>query len=321
MFIPEGQGKIDVLFDASAANTLEALLYNFDFDDFYGYKFRPLKKEHSQFLEERVVPLLADGKGDIWLQGSASRIGSDDWNKVLSQTRESTVQAFLLDHGVSANQIQVQAVGSTLTKNHALDDPRDRGVLLWVYPKFEFPIPPIKVPHRPKISNVFKIAVDGDFPPRWKRWNANIPEWQKAIQWGTDQVASKLKMPISHMALPFIVWDVTNHLACRYVYIDFEIGFDAGVDLGLPQPHGPWNIFTTDKAIGCNQFGKGARLTTISLLGGDQTQIHIDTPSGVSDVYTNIVLGMGPTWLHQSTPVPYMAEFDLMTRPEVYGGP
>jgi hypothetical protein len=121
MFQATGLGQHDVLFDASTANILEALLYNFDFDDFYGHKFRPLKTDHSKFLAERVVPLLEGGSGNIWIQGSASRIGSAGWNMALSQVREGQVQAFLLDNGVSPNQIRVDAVGSTLTEHHALD--------------------------------------------------------------------------------------------------------------------------------------------------------------------------------------------------------
>jgi outer membrane protein OmpA-like peptidoglycan-associated protein len=110
VFRATGSGQYDVLFDASTANIMEALLYNFDFDDFDGHKFRHLKTEHSKFLPERVVPLLESRKGNIWIQGSASRIGSADWNMTLSQVREGQVQAFLLDNGVSPDQIRVDAV-------------------------------------------------------------------------------------------------------------------------------------------------------------------------------------------------------------------
>lgn len=109
---------------------MEALLYNFDFDDFYGHKMRPLKEAHAKFLDKRVVPLQEGGKGHIWIRGSASRIGTGEWNMTLSQVREGTVQAYLLDRGISADQIEVEAVGSSLTAHHALDDARDRSVLI-----------------------------------------------------------------------------------------------------------------------------------------------------------------------------------------------
>src|SRR5690349_16779170 len=111
MFRATGDGKVDVLFDASSANILEALLWNFDFDDFAGYKYRPLKVQHQKFLAERVIPLLEGGKGDIWLQGSASRIGTADWNMTLSQVREGAVVQFLQANGIGPDQIRTDAVG------------------------------------------------------------------------------------------------------------------------------------------------------------------------------------------------------------------
>ena len=50
MFRATGPGQYDVLFDASTANILEALLYNFDFDDFADLKYRDLKVEHASFF-------------------------------------------------------------------------------------------------------------------------------------------------------------------------------------------------------------------------------------------------------------------------------
>ena len=182
MFRATGDGEIDVLFDASTANILEARLFNFDFDDFDDRKFRPLKVQHSNFLVEHVIPLLEGGKGDIWIQGSASRIGSAGWNMTLSQVRESQVQAFLLDRGISSDQIRVDAVGSTLAAQHALDDARDRSVLLWVYPKLDFHQPSREVPHRPKISRAFKIAVDGHNSGQWAKHNRNISIGQKIFK-------------------------------------------------------------------------------------------------------------------------------------------
>jgi hypothetical protein len=313
MFQATGPGKYDVLFDAPAANILEALLYNFDFDDFYGHKMRPLKTEHSKFLAERVVPLLDGGMGNIWIQGSASRIGSAGWNMALSQVREGTVQAFLLDNGVNANQIRVDAVGSTLTEHHALDDPRDRSVFLWVYPKFHPIPPPKKVPPRPKTSTLFKLSVDGHFPDRWAKHHRNLSWGQKLVK----KIAKKL--PLSSMDLPFIVWDTTNSLACRYVYIDLNFGFDLSIGSNLPQPHGPWNEFTTEKPIGCWQFGKDARLTTMGDWKTHPTWIHIETPKGVNDVYIKIDTGIAIKGAAGSFTL--AGDFDLMEGPKIYTGP
>lgn len=316
MFRATGPGQIDVLFDASTANILEALLYNFDFDDFYGHKFRPLKIEHAKFLEERVIPLLEGGRGNIWIQGSASRIGpSADWNMTLSQVREGTVQAFLLDHDVNPDQIRTDAVGSTLTAHHSLDDPRDRSVLLWVYPKFEVHKPPKKVPNRPKISKTFKIAVDGH----------NLWANHRKVSWGQKVFKYVIKktpmkyLPVSEMDIPFIVWDTTNYLACRYIYIDLDFGFDLSIGSDLPQPHGPWNSFTTEKPIGCWQFGRSARLTTMGDWKTAATYIHIETPKGVQDVSAKIDLGIAVKGA--TGKIGLLGDFDIMTKPEIYGGP
>ena len=313
MFRATGPGQVDVLFDASTANTLEALLYNFDFDDFYGRKFRPLKKEHADFLGARVVPLLQGGKANIWLQGSASRIGpSADWNMTLSQVREGTVQSFLLDQGVHPDQIRPDAVGSTLTATHALDDPRDRSVLLWVYPKFEDHKPPKKVPPRPKISTMFNIAVDGQYVPAWKTAHRNISWGQKIVK----KIAKKL--PVAENDIPFIIWDTTNNLACRYVYIGIDFGFDLSIGSSLPQPHGPWNAFTTEKPIGCWQFGRDGRLTTMGDWKTAATWIHIETPPGVANVSAKIVLGIAVKGAQGRLTL--AGDFDLMSKPEIYVG-
>ena len=207
MYRATGPGKVDVLFEAAAANILEARLYNFDFDDFEGRKYRPLKAEHSKFLADRVVPLLQNDSGNIWMQGSASRIGPGDWNMVLSQVRQGTVWMFLVDRKIKAEQIELNAVGDTLAVHHALDDPHDRGLLISVHPKVKKPPLPKKIPPRPKINNRFKIAVDGKFPPRWAPHHDYNSLGEKILK----KIIKKI--PVSYSDLPFIIWDVENSLA------------------------------------------------------------------------------------------------------------
>jgi hypothetical protein len=315
MFRATGPGQYDIMFESPAAHALEALLYNFDFDDFDGHKFRSLKIAHTKFLEEHVLPLMDGGKASIWIQGSASRIGPGDWNMTLSQVREGSVQAFLLDHGVDPDRIRVDAVGSTLTAHHSLDDPRDRSVLIWVYPNIQDPPPPPpkKVPSRPKISRHFKIALDGHHPPLWERRH-------KHISWGKKLVKKIVKkLPLSSKDIPFTIWDTTNNLACRYVYIDVNFGFDLSIGSNLPEPHGPWSSFTTEKPIGCWQFGRDARLTTMGAWKTAPSYIHIETPKGVKDVYEKIVLGIEVKGAEGSFTL--AGDFDIMKALEAFGGP
>jgi hypothetical protein len=82
MFHKTGPGLIEVDAAYTGAGVLKALLYNFDFDDSDVIKHNDLKVEFTRFLADRVAPLLTSDKGQIWMQGSASRIGESDgtWN-------------------------------------------------------------------------------------------------------------------------------------------------------------------------------------------------------------------------------------------------
>lgn len=157
MFHATGPGKVEVDLDFSAVGVLKALLYNFDFDDFDGYKYRPLKVEHSEFLKKQVVPLLENSRGYIWMTGAASRIGTPGWNLELSKNRVITVATFLSGQGIPADQIQTDAIGNTETATHVIDDARDRSVTIWVLPKFHFS--PFKnCPRQGKSHNHRKLA-------------------------------------------------------------------------------------------------------------------------------------------------------------------
>jgi hypothetical protein len=306
MFRATGKGKVDVVVENRVAGILEALLYNFDFDDFYGRQFRPLKVEHSKFLDDKVIPLLENDRGQIWLRGSASRIGTDAWNMETSMIRAGTVQAYLHDHGVLSGQVQPHAVGNRLAATHAKDDEHDRSVQLWVFPKFKFaPPPPRRVPPSPKVSQNFKLAVLTGLSAALSAKVTNFLKGGVTRGLAADMIF-------------FIVWDTTNNLSCIYVYI----GVGLGVGLSITPKvggttHGPWNSFTTDKAIGVWQFGRLSRITTAAVLFWSVNWIFIRTPPGVKDVYetidTGTTLGAGA-----STTV---GEFILVDGPGPFNGP
>ncbi len=89
------------------------------------------------------MPLLSGKKANIWMQGSASRIGTDSWNTTPSQVRVGSVLQFLADNGATLEQIQSNAIGEQDAKLQAPDDERDRSVFLWVYPRFKFDTRPV----------------------------------------------------------------------------------------------------------------------------------------------------------------------------------
>ncbi|MGY4290257.1 hypothetical protein ACVWXO_009523 [Bradyrhizobium sp. LM2.7] len=142
MFHKTGPGKVDVDLDFSGVGVLHARLWNFDFDDFAGYQFRGLKAAHFEFLKNKVVPLLENDAGQIWMTGAASRIGTADWNMTTSANRVITVAKSLSEMGIHPEQMQTHAIGNTQTANH------DRSVVLWVLPKVYFE--PIIKPDLPR---------------------------------------------------------------------------------------------------------------------------------------------------------------------------
>jgi hypothetical protein len=256
-------------------------MYNFDFDDFAGNQYRPLKDAHTRFLLKQVAPLLQNDAGAVWLQGSASRIGTAGWNKTLSQTRVGRVVGFLMANGVTGDQIQSDAVGSELARNHALDDERDRSVLVYVMPKkHEDPVPPPRIiPPKPKISRTFKLAMITGLSV------------SQAVRF-TRLLKLKLGAGIAVDANFFTMWDTTNNLACIYVYVGVGLGFGAKAAPKVSgTTHGPWNSFTTEKPISCAQFGRWARFTTIGVLSESLNWITLETPRGVDNVYERIDTG------------------------------
>src|ERR1035438_2990992 len=107
MFRATGPGKRED--KCSFPGIIHALLYNFDFDDMQG----SLKAEHQKFLREKVVPILKNDNGQIWMQGSASRIGAYDYNKKLSDIRVHRVADFLTaNSNVTSKRMQTDAIGS-----------------------------------------------------------------------------------------------------------------------------------------------------------------------------------------------------------------
>jgi hypothetical protein len=290
MFRATGPGRVEVDLDFSGVGILKALLYNFDFDDFADLKYRDLKVEHASFLADKVVPLLENNRGNVWMQGSASRIGSNAWNMELSQTRVGRVANFLSQRGIAVEQTQLDAVGEELAKKHVEDDPRDRSVTLWVLPKFEFdPPPPRRVPPRPKVSRHFKIALVTGL------------SFSQALNVGKLFRGVKLGGGVAIDGIFFIVWDTRNNIACLYIYIGLGLGAGATFTPKVSATtHGPWNAFTTEKPISCWQFGRWARFTSAGVWSKSVNWITLETPKGVDNVEslridTGTTLGAGGT--------------------------
>jgi hypothetical protein len=304
MFKATGKGKIDVLADTPSAGVLIALLYNFDFDDFYMRQWRPLKTEHTKFLLEKALPLLENDRGAVWLQGSASRIGTNPWNMETSMVRASRIQQLLANSGVNHDQIQPDAIGEEGAVNHALDDERDRSVKMWVFPKFKYdPPPPRRVPPKPLISTKFKIAM---------LTGLSASHAAKHAKWLKMKFGAGFAIDVNF----FIVWDTKNNLSCMYVYVGLGIGLGLALPIGATTP-GPWNEFETDAPMSVWQFGRWARFTTAGAGSKSVNYIHIETPKGVSNVYETINTGTTMGAVMSST----VGDFIRIEGPARFTGP
>jgi hypothetical protein len=308
VFRATGPGKIEIDPEYSSAGVVKALLYNFDFDDFAEYKWRDLKIEHTNFLVDKVIPLLANDSGNIWMQGSASRIGTNKWNMQLSDSRVTNVGNFLYGRGIQFEQMQMKAVGEELAGGHSEDDPRDRSVLLWVHPKEKHDPPPKpKVPSRPLASRYFKITMITGLSV------------SQALNVGKIFRGAKLGGGLAVDGIFFMVWDYRNHISCLYVYIGLGLG--AGVSF-TPKvsatTHGPWTAFTTEKPMSCWQFGRWARFTSAGAFSSSVNWITLETPKGIDNVSslaidTGTTLGAGMS----ST----VGDFIRVDQPHRYFGP
>lgn len=208
MYRATGPGQVEVISEDRIAGRLEALLYNFDFDDFAGRTFRPLKPEHANFLSARVLPLVENGRGNVWLQGSASQIGATGWNMTTSMVRAGQIQAYLLDRDVKQDQIEANAIGETQAATHAKDDSRDRAVYLWVHPRSNQQPVPKKVPPKPKPARKLQKLYIYDR-------SSGIDRWQAAgrfgagevLQIGIDKGIAELKSTFDSLALQNYVFN------------------------------------------------------------------------------------------------------------------
>jgi hypothetical protein len=116
-----GPAKIEILRATSEA-AIGALLFNFDFDD------AAVKPEHQAWLNEHAVPSLKATNQHVFLRGIASQKGDRQYNLDLSRRRVQAVSDFLIDQGVTVQQVVATFTGEDLSTSLLADDERDRAV-------------------------------------------------------------------------------------------------------------------------------------------------------------------------------------------------
>lgn len=264
-----GPGKINIGNRYAGPGMIKALLYNFDIDG------DSIKMEHRTFLQTKVVPLLQNGRGHIWMQGSASRSGGNQYNIQLSRRRINNVAVVLRSFGIASNQMQLDAIGEEEAHAHAMEDELDRAVALIVIPMAKDSPPPLRrIPPPPPVNTQFKIRMLGGL------------------------VGSAGPFQVENCF--FQISDTRNKITAFYTYSSEGVGKGLpGLNLSATMK-GPWNDFTTNLAIRVSQFEGAARFTTGG--GGPWTSNHLNMmglPKGVStipavlDIQTGFTIGIG----------------------------
>lgn len=276
-----GPGKISDESRSMYVGMTKALLYNFDIDG------DEVKEEHRKFLWEKVVPLLKGDQGHIWMQGSASRSGSNKHNKDLSERRVKNIGNELVKRGISNRQMQLKAVGEALAQTHAREDELDRAVLLVIHPvPRESPPPPKQIPPPPPVGTQFKIralsALGAGVP---------IPGIKKLLKF-----LKLSKLPTQGDVIFFQIVDLKNRVTAFYTYVGVGVSKDLSLALSASSK-GQWSTFRTTSPIRVSQFAGPARFHTA---GGAWWSIDrlsmMGLPQGVSTIPPLLNLDSGFTF-------------------------
>ena len=271
-----GSGLIEIDPRYSGAGMLKALLHNFDFDDMH---IAGLKREHADFLMTRAVPLLLGNRGKIWLEGRASKVGTNEYNLRLSRRRVQRVVEFLTGNGILESQIQPDAVGEERSTSKLSNDELDRSVEFVILPRAQQDSPPSrKIPAPPPVTTKFRLRVLGE---------------------ATLSGVPKLRLPKEKLGrgpatdiLLFEIQDVEHKLSAFYGYSGLGLGVGySGLALSATDS-GPWNDFKTSAPMSVGDFGGMARFTSAGAGKHTYNWLHmLGTPRGVDSVWEFIKTG------------------------------
>jgi hypothetical protein len=131
-----GAGKVKNVSPPSQANGsgIAASLFNFDIDD------ATVKREHQDWLNTFLVPRLKVVPAPVRLVGSASRSGTADHDRDLSERRVNAVRDHLVGRGVSRSLLTTSFTGKDLSVADSGEAESDRAVLVVVDgPRYFFP--------------------------------------------------------------------------------------------------------------------------------------------------------------------------------------
>ena len=231
-----GPGRIALNPNAPTGG-VRASLVNFDVDG------DALKKEHGEFLDRTVVPIMIQQNARLFLQGRASHPGSDAHNMDLSRRRAQGVVAHLKSRGVLEGRMKSEFVGESLAGSFQSEDSEARSVSLLAVRLFEVPAlgPRLPVPKpapATPTASAFKIRLLG------------------ALSAGIG--------PVQVERLFFQIWDPAHALTSFYMYQSGGVGKGVGASVSTTL-RGPFNDFRTTRPLAVNTFAGAARFTTIGV--------------------------------------------------------
>jgi hypothetical protein len=244
-----GPGRIE---DNTNSSFLIARLYNFDTD---GHKLKP---EHIEWLDRVAVPRMQNASG-MYVLGMASRLGRDEHNRRLSRRRKDEIVNYLSNKVTRKVTIHSDWAGESYAHGILENDQYDRAVIISIWPLLVpqpniTPRPQPNITPRPQPSPTPRPQPSPTPRPQPSPKSCTSTQFQiRMIQMGSFVVSTSATFEI-------------EDLACqkRQVY-RFK-------GLGPPLPGfpfswtgtGPWNPFTTSRAITSLDFNGSAEINSIT---------------------------------------------------------
>ncbi len=128
-FSGPGQVRREAVPSVGGTQVVRTRLFNYDIGD------ASMKSEHRDWLTVNLLPILQKSRNTtVNLWGTASRSGSDQFNRALSEKRANFIRDFLAQKGAARDQIQFKGLGENPAKAAGVKDgtesPEERAVLV-----------------------------------------------------------------------------------------------------------------------------------------------------------------------------------------------
>jgi hypothetical protein len=285
---PKGTKSGDVyIYPGTSAGGFDASLFDFDIDDF------KLKSNHTAWLDKTVSAIKSTpaASWDIYIDAFASKTGSANHNRILTQLREQAAEDYLrgkLPEGAGfkpvVNYVKSDWQGFDKT-TVAGEDKAWRSVRVAIVKKgLPTPKPKPLPPPTSKVlvSSNFQIRFEGSASPGYTS--------PYGISIGVDTII-------------FRIWDKMNLQAAVFYYTAFAVGlaipWSKIPPVSTTLPSGDWETILTTRDIELRQFEGTALFQTTGWLSVSANVLYIQSlPDGVKTYPNPVPISTG------TSPVP-----------------